>query len=91
VIASLVTFCEALRVYVPVAPVPVTNAVIVVPAVTPVPEIVWPICSDPTLFTAVTVRVVPEIDPVKETFTVWDASAAAHAALLSTIPFGVPP
>ena len=50
--------------YVPVPPVPVPRAVIVVPAVTPVPEISCPTPITPPV-TAVTVNVVLEIAPVK--------------------------
>lgn len=47
----------------PVLPVPVPRAVMVVPAVTPVPAMTCPTWTVPAE-TAVTVRVVPEIDPV---------------------------
>ena len=52
-----------LTVYVPAPPEPVPNAVIIVPAVTPVPEITMPTPKTPEV-TAVTVSVVVEMDPV---------------------------
>ena len=70
VIATCVTtVCEVLTVYVPVVPVPETRAVIVVPAVTSVPEIDWPTASFPDA-TAVTVSAVPMIVPENETVLV---------------------
>src|SRR5262252_4987557 len=50
-------------VYVPLPPLPVPSAVICVPAVTPVPRTSWPTESAPEE-TAVTVSVVPAIEPV---------------------------
>jgi hypothetical protein len=65
VIVVEATVCDALTVYVPAPPVPVPKAVMIVPAVTPVPVICCPttIVPDPT---AVTVIVVPLIEAVKE-------------------------
>ena len=63
VIDSLATLCEALTVYVPVPPVPVPNAVIVVPAAIPLPVTTWPTERVP-VDTAETVSVVPLRDPV---------------------------
>ena len=62
-IVVLETVCEALTVYVPVPPVPVPKAVIVVPAVIPVPDSTTPIDKVPEV-TALTVNVVPDIEPV---------------------------
>jgi hypothetical protein len=67
VIVVEVTVCETDTVYVPVPPLPVTSAVIVVPPVTLVPEIVCPTRSLPDV-TAVTVRVVVAMDPVTTAF-----------------------
>jgi hypothetical protein len=61
----LETVCDALTVYVPVEPNdPVNCAVIFVPAVTPVPVITESTVRSPPA-TAVTVRVVPEMEPVE--------------------------
>src|SRR3954471_1762990 len=57
------TVCEVSTLYVPVPPVPETNPLILVPAVTPTPERVAPTARTPDA-TAVTVNVVPEIEPV---------------------------
>jgi len=56
------TVCERDTVYVPVPPLPPTNAVMVVPLVTPDPESAISTSSTPDV-TAETVRVVPEIAP----------------------------
>ena len=62
--------CVALTMYVPVEPSqPTSTAVIVVPAVMPVPEIDWPTAIAPA-DTAVTVSVVPEIVPVNTALAV---------------------
>ena len=58
------TVCEVETVYVPVPPVPVPRAVIVVPEVTPVPVMRCPTAIVP-LVTALTVSVVVLIEPVK--------------------------
>jgi hypothetical protein len=50
-------------VYVPVPPVPVTNAVMTVPAITPAATTICPTARVP-LVTPVTVIVVPEIEAV---------------------------
>jgi hypothetical protein len=55
--------CETETVYVPVPPVPDPRAVMVVPAITLVPESVMPTSSVPDA-TAVTVSVVAAIEPV---------------------------
>ena len=55
--------CESEHVYVPVPPVPVPNAVMSVFAVTLVPVILMPTASAPDV-TAVTVSVVPDLEPV---------------------------
>ena len=56
--------CETLTVYEPMPPlVAAPNAVMVVPAVTPDPEMAMPTTSAPDV-TAVTVSVVPVIEPV---------------------------
>ena len=68
-LVAVLTVCVALTVYVPTPPVPVARALIVVPVVMPVPEIVWPTAIAPT-DTAVTVNVVPEIVPVNTTLVV---------------------
>ena len=61
----LETVWDALTVYVPVDPnEPVSCAVIVVPAVTPVPVITESTVRRPPA-TAETVSVVPEMDPVE--------------------------
>ena len=53
----------ALTVYVPTPPVPLIRPVMLVPPVTPVPLITEPIPMLPDV-TAVTVKVVPDIEPV---------------------------
>ena len=58
----LVTFWLLETVYVPVPPVPVPKAVIVVPELTPLPETVEPISSPPEL-TAATFSTVPAAVP----------------------------
>ena len=58
-----VTVWEVLTVYVPAPPDPVPRAVIMVFVATVDPWIVWPRYSVPEV-TAVTVKVVPAIDPV---------------------------
>ena len=63
VIVVELTVCDADTVYVPVPPFPVPSAVIVVPAVTLVPDIVCPTRNLPDV-TAVTVSVVVAIEPV---------------------------
>ena len=68
------TVCDVLTVYVPAAPVPVPKAVIVVPAVTLVPLRTEPTVIVPVV-NAVTVNVVPEIEPVKTAAAVACASA----------------
>ena len=68
-LVSVLKVCVALTVYVPTPPVPSPKTVIVVPVVTPVPEIVWPTFIAPT-DTAVTVSVVPEIVPVNTALAV---------------------
>ena len=55
--------CETLTMYVPVPPVPVPKAVIMVPDNTPVPVTNCPTARAPEV-TALTVSVVPEIEPV---------------------------
>jgi len=55
--------CDVSTVYVPAPPVPVPNAVMVVPAVIPVPDMTDPTDNTP-LTTAVTVKVVAAILPV---------------------------
>ena len=64
VIVWEVTVCELLTVYVPPLfdPVPVPNAVMTVPAVTPEPVNTMPTVNRPVLC-VVSVNVVPEIDP----------------------------
>lgn len=60
--------CEELTVYVPMPPVPLPRAVMVVPAATPAPTSVSPMARLPPL-TAVTVRVAPLMEPVTEALT----------------------
>ncbi len=55
--------CDVEHVYVPVPPVPVANAVMSVFAVTLVPVILMPTARAPDV-TAVTVSVVPDLEPV---------------------------
>jgi len=62
IMAVLDTVCEVLTVYVPVPPVPVTNAVIVVPSVTPVPVNNEPMYKAPLVATVI-VSVVAAIAP----------------------------
>jgi hypothetical protein len=62
---SLATAFAIFRLYVPTPPVPVPSEVMDVPAATPVPRIIWPSSRVPWL-TAVTVRTVPAMDPVKD-------------------------
>jgi hypothetical protein len=57
------TDCEVPTVYVPAPPDPVPKAVIVVPAVTPLPAITEPTAKTPAV-TAEIVNVVPAILPV---------------------------
>jgi hypothetical protein len=64
VMALKTTLWEILTVYVPTLPRPVPKAVIVVPTAIPAPEMTDPTCKIPA-DTAVTVSVVPEIEPVK--------------------------
>jgi hypothetical protein len=59
------TVCDALRLYVPVPPVPVPKEVTVVDVVTPVPEITVPTPIDPAC-TLLIVRTVPLMLPVPE-------------------------
>ena len=73
VIDTFVTVCDApLTVYVPPPPVPVPIAVMVVPALTPVPEIVCPTARKPPAI-AVAVSVVTAMVPVNVTVLVSSA------------------
>lgn len=82
------TVCEILTVYVPVPPVPVPNAVIIVPAVAPVPDIWEPTCRTPEV-TAVTVSVVVEMEPVTTAPVVGPEMMLLLMMLLS-LPVEVP-
>ena len=71
-------------------PLPEPNAVIVVPDATPVPVTVWPTASVPA-DTALTVRVVPLIDPVKDAATVLAAEVErAVVVVAGVMSIGVP-
>ena len=61
----LATVCEELTVYVPTPPLPVPTAVTTVPAAIPGPTMGDPTASVPAA-TALTVSVVPEMEPVNE-------------------------
>jgi hypothetical protein len=79
VIVVLDTVCDALTVYVPVPPVPVPRAVMVVPPVTPVPVSTCPIAIVPEV-TAATVIVVVLIDALNT------ATSEAEARKFPTVP-----
>jgi hypothetical protein len=81
--------CDALTVYVPVLPVvPVNCAVIVVPAVTPVPVRTNPTARVPDP-TAVTVMVVPAMDAVKDVVAV-DTAVPCVITLLAIVDTTAP-
>jgi hypothetical protein len=78
------TVCEALTIYVPVPPVPVSKATILVPPVTPVPDSTCPTAKLPPE-NAVTVRVYPEILPVVVTVASDVTSYSPAIATLLTV------
>jgi len=66
VAVTAATFCDALTVYVPLPPVPVRMAVMVVFAATPTPEKLCPTTRELPAGTLVAVSVVPEMAAVNE-------------------------
>jgi hypothetical protein len=79
------TYCDGLIVYVPFSPVPVPRAVIVVPAVIPVPLIVAPTASVPE-DTPETVNVVPAALAPLLIVPVTTAAAVAPIATKLVVP-----
>jgi len=97
VIVVLETVWDTLTVYVPTPPEPERMAVIVVPAVTPVPVMIEPMASAPEV-EAVIVSVVVAIDPVPENPTTMSLTTitslptvmlpAESLTMLLTVPEG---
>jgi len=94
----LATVCETLTVYVPAPPPPVPTAVTTVPAAMPGPTTGEPTAREPDVM-ELTVRVVPEIEPVKAAvggaiimlMLSTDCVEGAATVYVPTPPLPVPP